>query len=65
MTHEFVILKDNELKTYNDFDKIPESFDNLISFKPVIPEGPHTEEQHNEIDKWQERFTDLMKRETK
>lgn len=64
MPHEFVILIDDKLKTYHHFDDIPEKFDNLIKFVPEIPDGPHTHEEHTEIEVWNEKLKELMKRET-
>lgn len=65
MTHKFVIRIDQDLKEYSNYDDIPNEFDNLISFEPVIPPEPHTEEQHDEIEKWGDRLKELMKRETR
>jgi hypothetical protein len=65
MSHKFVILLDGKLVTYNKYEDIPNSFDNLISFLPEIPEGPHNEEQHNEIESWNEKLKELLNRETK
>jgi hypothetical protein len=65
LEHKFVILRNGVLETYSRYEDIPESFDNLIEFSPVIPEGPHSEEQHDEIAAWHFRFKELMKRETK
>ena len=65
MTHKFVIRIDQDLKEYSNYDDIPNEFDNLISFEPVIPPEPHTEEQHEEIEKWNSRLHELMKRETR
>ena len=65
MTHKFVVRIDQDLKEYSNYDDIPNEFDNLISFEPVIPPEPHTEEQHEEIEKWNSRLHELMKRETK
>lgn len=65
MTHKFEILVNGKVKVYNDFDKIPKQFDNVIGFHPVIPPEPHTEEQHEEIEQWGSRLKDLMKREMK
>ena len=65
MNHKFVILNNGELETYIRYEDIPESFDNLIEFSPIIPDEPHTEEQHDEIASWHYRFKELMKRETK
>jgi hypothetical protein len=64
MSHEFVVLLNGELKTYTKYEDIPERFDNVIRFIPEIPEPPHTHEQHEEIDSWNERLQELMKRET-
>jgi len=65
MTHKFVVRIDQDLKEYSNYDDIPNEFDNLISFEPVIPPEPHTEEQHEEIEKWNSRLHELMKRETR
>ena len=65
MSHKFVILLNNELVTYNKYEDIPDSFDNVISFLPEVPEGPHTEEQHSEIESWNDKLKELLKRETK
>jgi hypothetical protein len=64
MSHEFVVLLNGELKTYTKYEDIPERFDNVIRFIPEIPEPPHTHEQHEEIDSWNERLQELVKRET-
>lgn len=63
MTHRFVILVDGILKTYNEYDSIPDSFDNVIEFRPCVSPGPHTDEQHEEIEQWNERLRELIKRE--
>ena len=64
MAHEFVILRNEILETYNKYEDIPESFENLIKFLPEIPDGPHTHEQHEEIDTWNDKLKELLKRET-
>tara|TARA_B100000902_G_scaffold154128_1_gene150590 strand:- start:849 stop:1052 length:204 start_codon:yes stop_codon:yes gene_type:complete len=58
--HKFVVMKNNELQTYTDYDAIPNDFDHVIEFLPEIPEGPHTEEQHEEIAKWNTKLQKLM-----
>ena len=65
MTHKFVVRIDQDLKEYSNYNDIPNEFDNLISFEPIIPPEPHTEEQHDEIEKWGDRLKELMKRETR
>lgn len=64
MAHEFVILKHGILETYNNFDDIPEKFDNLIKFLPEIPQAPHTHDQHDEMAQWHEKLKELLMRET-
>jgi len=63
MAHEFVILIGKELKTYTRYEDIPEVFDNVISFKPEVPDPPHTEEIHEEIESWNVKLKKLMERE--
>lgn len=65
MAHKFVVLIDNKLYEYQNYEDIPQVIDNVIEFKPEIPEGPHTEEQHEEIHEWEHKFKELMNRETK
>jgi hypothetical protein len=65
MSHKFTVLTDNGLETYDKYEDIPESFHNVIEFLPEIPDGPHTEEQHEEIEQWNNKLKELMKRETK
>lgn len=65
MAHEFVILRNGILETYHKYEDIPENFDNVIKFLPEIPDGPHTHEQHEEIDAWNDKLKELMKREKK
>lgn len=64
MNHEFVVLVNGKIETYNNFDDIPEKIDNVIKFMPVIPAGPHTEEEHKEIEQWSGKLKELMSRET-
>lgn len=61
--HKFVIREGSELITYTNFEDIPNEFDHIISFEPKVPEPPHTEEQHKEIEQWQGRLQELIQRE--
>ena len=63
--HKFVILIGSTLYTYENYEDIPKSFDNVIEFKPWIPDGPHTHDQHDEIESWNDKLKELMKRERK
>jgi hypothetical protein len=64
MSHKFVILNKGILETYTKYEDIPESFDNVIEFLPEIPDGPHTDDEHDIIDQWNDKLKELMKRET-
>ena len=58
--HKFVVMKNNAMHTYTDYDAIPNDFDHVIEFLPEVPEGPHTEEQHEEIEQWNRKLQKLM-----
>lgn len=58
--HKFVVKRAGILETYTEYDAIPLDFDHVIEFSPKIPEPPHTEEQHKEIDQWPARLEKLM-----
>lgn len=60
MAHEFVIIRNGNIETYTDYDAIPLDFEHIIKFLPEIPEPPHTEEQHDEIEQWPARLEKLM-----
>ena len=53
-------MKNNQLLTYTNYEDIPLDFDHVIKFRPQIPEGPHTEEQHEEIEQWNTKLQRLM-----
>ena len=63
MKGEFVIKIGAATVTYEDFYDIPMEFDNLISFKPIVPEPPHSEEDHQEMETYNAKLQELMKRE--
>jgi len=63
MKGRFVIREGNELLLYENYEDIPLVFDNIIEFLPDVPPGPHTEEQHEWIDKLGDKLDELLKRE--
>jgi hypothetical protein len=65
MTGKFVILLDGEIVTYNRFDQIPDQFDNLIEFRPDEPPSPHSHEDHELLATFNDKFKELMSRETR
>jgi hypothetical protein len=56
-------MVNGELTTYTKFEDIPEHFDHVIEFVPNIPDGPHTHEQHEEIEQWNIRLQELIAKE--
>ena len=63
MKGRFVIRTGKDLIEYTDTDMIPMSFDNLIEFAPEIIPEPHTEEQHEEMESYNNVLKELMTRE--
>ena len=61
MGHKFVIMRGNVLSQYDLYEDIPDDFDHVIEFLPEIPPGPHSQEQHEEIDSWHDKFLRLMR----
>ena len=55
-----MIMRGNTLAEYDCYEDIPDDFDHVIEFLPKIPVGPHTSEQHEEIDQWNDKFLKLM-----
>lgn len=60
MPHRFVIMISGQLHLFERYEDIPPQFDHVIEFVPEIPPGPHTAEQHAEIEAWVPRFEKLM-----
>ena len=60
----FKILIGNEIYTYTNYNEIPKTFTNLISFKLDNSSKPHTEEEHTVIEKRANLIHELMARET-
>ncbi len=63
MPHEFIVLVDGSLLTFNKFEDIPENIDNIIKFLPEIPQAPHTPNQHKEMHEWHTKLKELLDRE--
>jgi len=60
---EFTVMVNGKIMTVNRWEDIPQKIDHVIKFNPNIPDPPHTEAQHEEIEKWYPRFQELMRRE--
>lgn len=57
---EFIILRNGILEKYEDYDLIPLDFDHVISFKPSVPEPPHSKDEHELIHTWNEKLQRLI-----
>ena len=60
---EFQFIVNGKLVTYNKYEDIPETFEHVIKFLQDIPPEPHTEEEHEEIQEWNNKFQELMEKE--
>ena len=60
---EFQFIVNGELVTYDRYEDIPETFEHVIKFLPDIPPEPHNEEEHEEIQEWNNKFQKLMDKE--
>ena len=60
MEHRFVIMRDDTLYEYTKYEQIPSDFDHVIEFAPKCPPPPHSDQDHEEIDQWAEKFDRLM-----
>ena len=60
---EFKFIVNGELVTYDKYEDIPETFEHVIKFLPDIIEPPHTQEDHDELAKWNDRLQELMEKE--
>ena len=65
MAVQIAILIDGKVQVFDNYDDIPETFENVIRFEPEVPPEPHTEEQHHEIEQWNNKLQQLLKRETR
>jgi hypothetical protein len=65
MKGEFDITIGGVVHRYTDYNDIPMVFDNLIRFEPEIIPEPHTEEQHEIMESYNDKLKELMKRETR
>lgn len=61
MNGVFVVKRNDIIETYTNYDDIPLDFDHLIQFQPEYKDGPHTDEEHEEISLWNDRLQQLMK----
>ena len=63
MKGEYVVKINGDLITYDDYDDIPNTFDHVISFDSDWPEPPHTVEDHELMEVFNDKLQALMERE--
>ena len=60
---EFQFIINGELVTFDKYEDIPDEFEHVIRFLPDVISEPHTEEEHDELAKWDGRLQELMEKE--
>ncbi len=65
MIGEYTVKIGNKLFDYTNVSDIPEKFDHLIKFVPIEPPEPHTQEDHDYINTFPIKFSEIFKREQK
>jgi len=60
MKGEFIIMINGELITFTEYDDIPDQFEHVIKFTPTPIPGPHTHEEHEDLDSWNDKLQRLM-----
>jgi hypothetical protein len=61
----FKVLINGKVKTFDNWNKIPLSFENMIEFDPDPITDSHNEEAHEYMETFSDKLNELMKRETK
>ncbi len=62
MKGKFKVLIDGEVKKYTNYNDIPEKIDDVIQCLFDVPEPPHTDEQHEEMEQHVSKINELVKR---
>ena len=65
MIGEYTVKIGDELFEYTNANDIPKKFDHLIKFVPKEPSEPQTQEDHDYINTFPEKFNEIFKREQK
>jgi hypothetical protein len=63
MKGEFIVLIGTELHKFDNYEDIPEEFDNVIKFNPDYPPEPHSEEDHELLETYVPKLHELLSRE--
>ena len=62
MKGKFKVLIDGDVKKYTNYNDIPEKIDDVIQCLFDVPEPPHTDEQHEEMEQHLSKISELVKR---
>ena len=65
MIGEYTVMIGDKLFHYTNVNDIPEKFDHLIKFLPTLPSEPHTQEDHDYINTFPNKFKEVFEREQK
>ena len=60
---EFQFIINGELVIFDKYEDIPDEFEHVIKFMPDTILPPHTQEDHDELAKWDGRLQKLMEKE--
>ena len=60
MTGEFTVMINGELVTYTNYNDIPDTFEHVIKYAADWPEPPHTQEDHDYMETFNNKLQRLM-----
>ena len=60
---EFQFIINGELVTFDKYEDIPDEFEHVIKFMPDTILPPNTQEDHDDLAKWDGRLQKLMEKE--
>jgi hypothetical protein len=60
MTGEFTVMINGELVTYTNYNDIPDTFEHVIKYAPDWPRPPHTQEDHDYMETFNNKLQRLM-----
>ena len=62
MIGEYTVKIGKKLFNYTNVNDIPEEFDHLIKFLPTLPPEPHSQEDHDYINTFPNKFREIFKK---
>ena len=62
MIGEYTVKIGDKIFEYTNVNDIPKKFDHLIKFVPTSPPEPDSEEEHELIDSFMDKFREIQKR---